>query len=481
MFNFGMKPTPQGFGANTWDEVGILAGTIMGEAGGESDRGKAMVADTLWNRAQSPHWTRDAGFGPTPWDQALAQKGGYYQYNAWMPSEGGAYKTATNVRKLFNDPTFQADPWRAILGRSDARQLSDTLYAIRGVMGTGELRGVAGGAEYYANPVNVASGQKQTHWNMGMNAPNVLKEGNHEFYGQGNGTTKYVPTNSTGLRALFDAGWHSTTNPYTDSLGLTKTGLVRGGNDTPVEMRNSGTRFIESMEQPSLYGNSNRYLDFFLSDLTDQWNKGGNAGTGYRYDPSTQRYYLNTPLNSTESNDYGYGGYRGYDPSAYGYNGTNYSTGDPQNATSAVQGAQYMWLGSPQRSDEYFGREGYGTPIVDQSGQPDITVYANPQQWWDDGTGTLGVANGGYGNQGSAGGIQVGNIGGLVGADTGGTVGASDGGFTYNIGNQYFDQGQQAAQQQFNYQQAVNQQTQQQIDQNISGLNPQNNPYAIWV
>jgi hypothetical protein len=27
----------------------------------------------------------------------------------------------------------------------------------------------------------------------------------------------------------------------------------------------------------------------------------------------------------------------------------------------------------------------------------------------------------------------------------------------------------------------VNQQTQNQIDQNIAGLNPQNNPYAIWV
>jgi hypothetical protein len=475
MFDFGMKPTPQGFGANTWDEVGIMAGTIMGEAGGESDRGKAMVADTIWNRTQDPYFTRDAGFGSTPWDQALGQRGGYYQYNAWMPSEGGAYKTATNVRKLFNDPTFQADPWKTVLGRSDAKQLADTLYAMRGVFGTGELRGVAGGAQYYARPEHVVASQKPVHWALGMNAPNVLKVGNHEFYGKGGGT-KFVPTDNTGMRALWNAGWHSTTNPYTDSLGLTKTGLMRGGNDTPVEMRNSGSRFIEAMEQPSLYGNSNRYLDFFLSDLTDQWNKGGSPGTGYRYDPSTQRYYLNTPYNSTESNDYGYGGYRGYDPSAYGYNGTNYSTGDPQNATSAVQGAQYMWLGAPQREDSYFGRAGFGTPIVNQYGMPDITVYANPRQWWG------GANDGSSGNMGSAGGIQTGSHASVLNnPNTGGTVGASDGGFTASIGQGYFDSGQQAAQQQFNYQQQVNNQTQNQINQNISGLNPMNNPQAIWV
>jgi hypothetical protein len=467
MFDFGMRPTPQGFGANSWDEVGIMAGTIMGEAGGESARGKAMVADTLWNRSQDPFFT--SKYGNTPWQQAFVPS----QYNAWMPSEGGAYKTATNIRQLFNSPAFQADPWKAVLGRSDAKQLTETLYGLRGVMGTGEMRGVAGGAHYYANPMNVASAQKPVHWSLGMNNVGVLKEGNHEFYGRG-ASQKYK-ANDIGSHA-WNSLWHGVTNPYTDSLGMTKTGTMRGGNDTPVEMRNSGARVIDMLEQPSLFGNSNRYLDLFVNDLSNEWQKGGTTGTGYRYDPSTGRYFLNTPVKSNESNNFGYGGYSGYDPSAYGYHGTDYSTGSPQNATSAVQDAQYMWLGAPQREDSYFGRTGFGTPIVNQYGMPDITVYANPQQWWG------GANDGSSGNMGSAGGIQTGSHASVLNnPNTGGTVGASDGGFTFGIGNQYFDQSQQAAANQFNYQQQVNNQTQNQINQNISGLNPMNNPQAIWV
>jgi hypothetical protein len=50
-------------------------------------------------------------------------------------------------------------------------------------------------------------------------------------------------------------------------------------------------------------------------------------------------------VQSYGNNEYGYGG--GYDPSAYGYGGTDYSTGYPQNATTAIQNAQYMNYGQP--------------------------------------------------------------------------------------------------------------------------------------
>jgi lysozyme family protein len=186
--------------------------------------------------------------------------------------------------------------------------------------------------------------------------------------------------------------------------------------------------------------------------------KGGNTGGLVHQTDGTYGRADQGDFGSSNNNAWGYGG--GYDRSAYGFNGTDYSTGDPQNATSAIQAAQYM---------NYSG--GYDSSGIWRS-QPDIIVYGNQQPYATSGSmgSDMGVADGGYGNMGSQGGILGGS-----------TIGASDGGFTFGIGNQYFDQSQQAAQQQFNYQQQVNNQTQNQINQNISGLNPMNNPQAIWV
>jgi hypothetical protein len=163
-----------------------------------------------------------------------------------------------------------------------------------------------------------------------------------------------------------------------------------------------------------------------------QYQKGGSTGPQY----VTDQYGVTRAVQSYGNNEYGYGG--GYDPQAYGYGGTNYSTGNPQNATTATQNAQYM----------------------NYSGQPDITVYAN-DPWGNYSGGSMGVADGGYGNMGSEGGIAG-----------GGTVGASDGGFTYDIGNQYFDASQQNMQNQYDYSQQVQQQNQQQLNNTIASLNP---------
>jgi hypothetical protein len=158
-----------------------------------------------------------------------------------------------------------------------------------------------------------------------------------------------------------------------------------------------------------------------------QYQKGGSTGPQY----VTDEYGITRAVQGgTGNNQYGYGGT--YDPSAYGYGGTNYSTGYPQNATTAIQNAQYM-------------------------SQPDMYVYPNNATMGS----TLGIADGGYGNMGSEGGILGGS-----------TVGASDGGFTFGIGNQYFDQSQQMMQDQYNYSQQVQQQQQQQANQSIAGLDP---------
>jgi hypothetical protein len=70
--------------------------------------------------------------------------------------------------------------------------------------------------------------------------------------------------------------------------------------------------------------------------------------------------------------------------------------------------------------------------------------------------GDMGVANGLPGNMGSAGGIPG-----------GGTVGASDGGFTLGIGNDYFNQSQQAAADPAWQQSQVQQQQQQTFNNNM--------------
>jgi hypothetical protein len=199
-----------------------------------------------------------------------------------------------------------------------------------------------------------------------------------------------------------------------------------------------------------------------------QFAKGGNTGGLVYQTDGTYRAANQGDFGSSNDNAWGYGG--GFDRSAYGFNGTDYSSGDPQNATSAIQAAQYM---------NYSG--GYDNSGVWRS-QPDIIVYGNQQPYSLGGS--MGVADGGYGNQGSAGGIQTGSHASVLNnPNTGQTVGASDGGFTFGIGNQYFNQSQQMMQDQFNYSQQVQQQNQQQLNNTISSLNPymsSGNPHMGW-
>jgi lysozyme family protein len=188
-------------------------------------------------------------------------------------------------------------------------------------------------------------------------------------------------------------------------------------------------------------------VDNFVNSHPLMVAKGGNTGGLVYQTDGTYRAANQGDFGSSNDNAWGYGG--GFDRSAYGFNGTDYSSGDPQNATSAIQAAQYM---------NYSG--GYDSSGVWRS-QPDITVYGNQQPYSGSGGSDMGIADGGYGNMGSEGGIAG-----------GGTVGASDGGFTFGIGNQYFNQSQQMMQNQYDYSQQVQQQNQQQLNNTIYGLNP---------
>jgi hypothetical protein len=95
------------------------------------------------------------------------------------------------------------------------------------------------------------------------------------------------------------------------------------------------------------FGSGNSQYDQEFLRLNPQYAKGGSTG-GLQY--QTDGTYANTSGQSYGNNEYGYGG--GYDPQAYGYQ---------QDHSGGLMGGQNT------------------TGYMNYSGQPDITVYANPQ------------------------------------------------------------------------------------------------------
>jgi lysozyme family protein len=228
--------------------------------------------------------------------------------------------------------------------------------------------------------------------------------------------------------------------------------------------------------------------------------KGGNTGglvyqTDGTYKPANQGWF-----GSSNDNAWGYGGE--YDPSAYGFNGTNYSTGDPQNATSAIQAAQYMNLSG-----------GYDSSGIWRS-QPDITAYnsmlfsrGNDSTYGPTTSQMVGTSTDQFGQPMGGSGATLWSPtaelgGGLDMATAARQNAAFESVFQSGAQDHMFYEGQLNnltanngwtdtnvfQPQQINgytYQPqnavttwGVNNPT---VDQNISGLNPQNNPYAIWV
>lgn len=184
------------WGAPSWEDLATWVGTIVGEGGAEPTRGKAAIMDSALNRSQDTYFA--GRYGNNIADQFTARNGA--EYNAWKPKKNPAYAPTVAARDFILSEAFQRDPEAALANLSDPRvaaQYKDTLTAIRGVMGTGDMRGIAGGTMYYSNPKHVADTQWQTHLNMGMEDPNVYTVGNHQFYGIGNGTTRFLGNGSS--------------------------------------------------------------------------------------------------------------------------------------------------------------------------------------------------------------------------------------------------------------------------------------------
>jgi hypothetical protein len=420
---FPQNLQPQFFGQQTWPEVGVVAGTVVGEAGREPQMGQAAVVDVLNNRAQDPYFSNL--YGSTMTNQALAGNGA--QFNTWMAGDPTNTR-AISVQEFISDPAFAANPQEKLsrLDPAFRQQVENALWAQRGVMGTGELSGIAEGAQYYVNPQTMSANQVGIHQNLGLGGG--MEIGRHEFYGQGaNGY--YEPQGNVYpyTNQQFNTAMYGVQNPYTGfNSGY-------GGYNTPKEMGgtytydpwgqaldpawqgsnstfNSINQIIPQINSSSSFTDPATGRSFTTGDGSgfngvkngvpvdmygnpmpgysaggDQYAKGGNTGslvyqTDGSYQPQGQQSYGN--------NEYGYGGT--YNPSSYGYGGTDYSTGNPQNATTAIQNAQYMSTGAGGFTvGDGSGFKGYNSagipvdqydnPMPGFGGQPDITVYANPQ------------------------------------------------------------------------------------------------------
>jgi hypothetical protein len=354
--------------------------------------------------------------------------------------------------------------------------------------------------------INATTGYFRDVYQGGIQEPQSVF--NQPYIGQPQG--QYNPNPQSGtifdvVRDAFQTGFGS--QPY--------------GGSNQVQMQNHDASFMgtgysaqQLMEMPSQMGNSSRYVDFVSNPtIAQQYQKGSMSGTGsgggLTYNPSTGQYD-GQGQQSYGNNEYGYGNTSSYNPNAYGYGGTDYSSGNPQNATTAIQNAQYMSFTDPTTGTSFATGDGsgfngvkngvpvdmYGNPMPGYSGQPDITVYANPQP-----RDQFGQAMGGdMGSTLYSATAELG--GGLTMADAARQNAAFESVFSSGAQDHMFYEGQLNnltanngwtdtnvfQPQQINgytYQPqiatttwGVNNPT---VDYNIANLNPQNNPQAIWV
>jgi hypothetical protein len=150
-----------------------------------------------------------------------------------------------------------------------------------------------------------------------------------------------IPIDENGNRVYqsatgFNAGLGTNVSNQPYGLGVYE---PQGGNAYMVTPNAPLTNYDVNQLQgwPGNPGSTGNYPDY----ETDYAKGGNTGGLVYQTDGS---YVPRSQQQTYGNNEYGYGG--GYDPNAYNFGGTNYSTGNPQNATTAIQNAQYMSGGS---------------------------------------------------------------------------------------------------------------------------------------
>ena len=166
--------------------------TIAGEAGGESDIGKAGVAAVLKNRLASGQ------FGPDMQSVILAPK----QFSLWNPGD----PAGDTARKLSTDsPTYQK------------------IGAIYDGVMSGQTPDPTGGATHYYNP-HVAS----PAWGPKLAAQNDVTIGNHRFVGAG-------PSGPNGASSVAAAAPTASSAPIGDATVLAARNRLASGTGTDAD------------------------------------------------------------------------------------------------------------------------------------------------------------------------------------------------------------------------------------------------------
>ena len=181
--------------------------TIYGEAGGESDTGKAGVASVLKNRLASGQ------FGPDMQSVIMAPK----QFSLWNAGD----PAGDNARKLStNSPTYQR------IG---------SIYD--GVM-SGQTPDPTGGATHYYNPRAASPA-----WGPKLAAQNDVTIGNHRFVGAG-------PSGPNGASSVAAAAPTASSAPIGDATVLAARNRLASGTGTDADRATVST-YLQQQNTPA--------------------------------------------------------------------------------------------------------------------------------------------------------------------------------------------------------------------------------------
>lgn len=160
-------------------DYAATVGTAMGEAMREGVQGMAAVMDVMANRLQSDDTYGDPNEpGLAGVAYAARPSGTGKEFDTWNASVApNAYKTAVAAARAVSDPKF-----RATLSKDFQSKLEQAEKAAFGVLGTGDLRGVARGATFYGNRSLMSASRNKEHDAL-AGGRGMMKIGNHTFYG----------------------------------------------------------------------------------------------------------------------------------------------------------------------------------------------------------------------------------------------------------------------------------------------------------
>jgi len=139
-----------------FDDLDVMALTVLGEARGETIKGQHAVCHVIFNRYKNPRWwSRNARDGIAD-DTLAAVCKDPYQFSCWNPND-------PNFAKLTSESIKQLQIFTSI--RETCRSVLN-----------GQVPDPTGGADHYC----VTKIAKNTRWAKGRKPIAVI--GNHSFY-----------------------------------------------------------------------------------------------------------------------------------------------------------------------------------------------------------------------------------------------------------------------------------------------------------